>query len=350
MKCAYILSFFLTLILMAACQPYSEVSIQKELKPLSNIDSILEANEGAVPIVDGSEKSIYGDLPDSVIAEIKLMDSLIGAADEDIQTAIAMELALEKKYLEEVQALDTVSLADWEYLPTKAFKKQQLSFENVQKTYDSNFKQVQQLLSLKGIHSFNIDFYLRAFKEESILELWVKPKDEKQYTLLTSYHFFQGISKPGPKQRRGDHQVPEGIYAIDYFNPESLFRISLCLNYPNAADVIRNPQETDLGDAICIHGNEVSVGCLAITDLRIPNVYILAVEARDKGQKQIPIHIFPARLTDKNLEELETLYAGNPDFIRLWKSMKPLYTYFEKEQKLPTIKTSSKGFYKIEIP
>lgn len=59
--------------------------------------------------------------------------------------------------------------------------------------------------------------------------------------------------------------------------------------------------------------------------------------------------IFPVRLTAEKLEKLDKLYAGNMNFIRLWKSMKPLYTYFEKEQKLPTIKTSSKGFYKIEI-
>jgi murein L,D-transpeptidase YafK len=350
MKYSCILSFFLALVLMAACQVPSENSIKKEVQNLSNIDSILAANEGAVLIEDRSGRSIYGDLPDSIIAEIKLMDSLLGEADEEILAAAAEESALEKEYLEQVNALDTVSLKDWKFLPPKAFKRQQLSFENVRMTYEHKLKHVQQLLSIKGIHSFNINFYLRAFKEESILELWVKPKEETQYTLITTYHFFQGISLLGPKQRRGDHQVPEGIYAVDYFNPESLFRISLCLNYPNAADVIRNGRGTDLGDAICIHGNEVSVGCLAITDLRIPTVYILAVEAKDKGQEQIPIHIFPARLTNEKLEELERLYVGNTDFIRLWNSMKPLYAYFEKEQQLPIIKTTSQGFYQIGIP
>lgn len=350
MKYSPILSFSLTLFLMAACQSYSDVTTQNEFNNLSNIDSILSTNEGAIPIKDASEKSIYGDLPDSVIAEIKLMDSLIRMADENILIAAAEELALEKKYLEEIKVLDTVSLAKWNYLPAKAFKKQQLSFENVQKTYDSNLKQVQQLLSLKGIHSFDLDFYLRAFKEESILELWVKPKDKTEYILISSYHFFQGISRLGPKERQGDHQVPEGIYAIDYFNPQSLFNISLCINYPNAADAIRNAGERDMGSAICIHGNEASVGCLAITDLRIPNVYILGVEAIDKGQKQIPIHIFPARLTNEKLAELEKRYAGNTDCINLWRSLQPLYTYFEKEQQLPTITTTSKGFYKVANP
>jgi murein L,D-transpeptidase YafK len=350
MKYSYILSFSLTLFLMAACQSYSDVTTQKEEKNLSNIDSILLANEGAVRITDGSDQSIYGDLPDSVIAEIKLMDSLIKMADENVLIATAEELALEKQYFEELKALDTVSLADWNYLPAKAFKKQQLSFENVQKTYDSNFKQVQQLLSFKGIHSFDLDFYLRAFKEESILELWVKPKDKTEYVLISSYHFFQGISLLGPKQRQGDHQVPEGVYAIDYFNPQSLFNISLCLNYPNAADAIRNAREQDMGNAICIHGNEASVGCLAITDLRIPNVYILGVEAIDKGQKKIPIHIFPARLTNEKLAELENRYVGNTDFIDLWRSLQPLYTYFEKEQQLLRVTTTSKGFYEVAIP
>lgn len=335
---------------MAACQAPLERSHKKEAQKPSNIDSILTANEGAVPVEDRPDRAIYGDLPDSIIAEIKLMDSLLGEADETILAAAAKEAALEKEYMEQVNALDTVSLKDWKYLPPNTFKRQQLSFENVQKTYEDKLKHVQQLLSIKSIHSFNIEFYLRAFKEESILELWVKPKEETQYTLITTYHFFQGISLLGPKQRRGDHQVPEGIYAVDYFNPESLFRISLCLNYPNTADVIRNGRGTDLGDAICIHGNEASVGCLAITDLRIPIVYILAVEAKDKGQAKIPIHIFPARLTNEKLEELEKRYIGSTDFIRLWRSMKPLYAYFEKEQQLPIVKTTSEGFYEIEIP
>lgn len=350
MKYYCILSFFLTLVLMVACQSPFESSIKKEGRNQSNVDSILAANEGAVRIEDRSNQDIYGDLPDSIIAEIKLMDSLLGEADEIILAAAEKEAALEREYLEQLKALDTVSLENWRTLPPRAFKRQQLSFENVQAIYDNNFKQVQQLLSVKGIHSFKIDFYLRAFKEESLLELWVKPKEETQYRLITTYHFFQGISMLGPKQRLGDHQVPEGIYAIDYFNPESLFSISLCLNYPNAADAIRNRRETDMGDAICIHGNEASVGCLAITDLRIPTVYILAVEAKDKGQENIPIHIFPARLTNEKLEELERLYVGNANFIHLWSSMKPLYRYFEKEQQLPIVKTTSNGFYKIEIP
>lgn len=350
MKPYLILSFYLTLVLTAACQSSSRNAIKNEEERLSNIDSILEVNEGAVLVTDYSDASIYGDLPDSVIAEIKLMDSLLGEADEMILESAAKAEALKKKYLQHVKALDTVSLKDWKDIPNRAFKRQQLSFENVQKVYDDNAKHVQQLLSLQGIHSFNIDLYLRAFKEEGILELWAKAKGEKQYRLITTYPFFQGISRLGPKQRQGDHQVPEGVYAIDYFNPQSLFNISMCLNYPNAADAIRNGRETDIGGAICIHGNEASVGCLAITDLRIPNVYILATEAKDKGQIKIPIHIFPARFKHGKLEQLERLYVDHPDFIRLWRSMKPLYTYFEKEQQLPMVKTTSKGFYKVEVP
>jgi len=347
MKYYYILSFFLTILSITACQLPLEDRTKKEVKSLSNVDSILVVNEGAVLIAD---QAIYGDLPDSVIAEIKEMDLLLAQADEKIRQAAAEEAALEQEYLEHLKVLDTVSLKDWNDLSPRAFKREQLSFENVQAIYDSNLKHVQQLLSIKGIHSFEIDLYLRAFKEEGILELWVKPKSKKQYTLVTSYPFFQGISILGPKKRLGDHQVPEGVYAIDYFNPKSLFNISLCINYPNTADAIRNTRETNLGGAICIHGGEASVGCLAITDLRIPNVYILAIEAKDKGQEKIPIHIFPSRLTNKKLAELEKRFEENVDFVCLWRSLQTLYAYFEKEEKLPIIKTTSKGVYKIEMP
>lgn len=350
MKHYRILSFFFTLILTTACQLFSDAPTKKEAKKISNLDSTLGINKDTINNKARSEEALYEGLPDSIIAEIKEMDRLLAQADDEILQAAAEEAALEQQYLEHIEALDTVSLDSWKHLPPRTFKQQQLSFENVQAIYDTNLEQVRKSLIIKGIYSFNIDLYLRAFKEEGILELWAKPKREKKYTLITTYPFFQGISTLGPKQREGDRQVLEGVYVIDYFNPNSLFNISLCIDYPNAADVIRNVEETKLGSAICIHGGEASVGCLVITDLRIPNVYILATEAKDKGQEKIPIHIFPAQLTSEKLQELEKRYEGNIDFIAFWRSIQLLYTYFEEERALPVVKTTSKGIYKVEIP
>lgn len=340
-----IISLYLGLWWVLGCQAPAEERILARKSENAFVDTnVLPLQEDAIM----SDASIYGDLPDSVVAELKLMDSLLLLSDAKIKKIAAEKESLETAYWLDIAALDTVSLEHWEDLKSGHFKQQQLSFDNVQSIYQSNFKQVKQLLATQGIYSFDIDLYLRAFKEEGRLELWAKPKTKKHYTLITSYPFYKGTSRLGPKRRQGDHQVPEGIYYIDYFNPESTFKISLRLNYPNAADKIRNAKEADLGGAICIHGTDASIGCLAITDLRIPNVYILATEAKDKGQQEIPIHIFPTRLTLENMEALNNRFADNKEFRDLWASMAPIYTYFEKNQALPNIEITAKGIYSLK--
>lgn len=349
MKPYTIFSFYLSLVFVSACQISTNNSTKDETKDhLSTVvnsskDEINDTTEQDL----NSDKEIYGDLPDSVIAELKIMDSLLLETDEEVRRFAEEDAALEALYWKQVATVDTISLSTWNALPARTFKQEQLRFKNVQTVYNSNLKYVQQLLISKGIHSFEIDLYFRAFKEEATLEVWAKSKKEHQYTFIIDYPFYQGISTLGPKKRQGDHQVPEGCYFIDYFNPESTFKISLRLNYPNPADAIRNAKEANMGGAICIHGNEASVGCLAITDLRIPNVYILALEAKDNSLAEVPIHVFPARLTTEKLQELKASYQGNVEYISLWESMEPLYAYFEKKHQLPIVKTTKEGFYEI---
>ncbi|BDS13282.1 L,D-transpeptidase family protein [Aureispira anguillae] len=295
-----------------------------------------------------SNEALYGDLPDSVVAELKLMDSLLLALDQKEFPTEEDFVEDELTYEADQAAVDSINLENWEHRASNAFKQHQLSFERVQDIYKENATYIKKLLLSKGIQSFNIDFYMRAFKEEGVLELWAKPKERSTYTRLITYPFYQGMSTLGPKRREGDMQVPEGFYYIDYFNPESSYKISLRINYPNSADVIRNAEEAKIGGSICIHGHTISVGCLAITDLRIPNVYILAVEAKDKGQVQIPIHIFPARLEADKLATLASEWSHQTNVIHLWESMKPAYDYFEKTRTLAQIETTSNGFYAIQ--
>ncbi|MFC7667854.1 murein L,D-transpeptidase family protein [Hymenobacter humi] len=93
--------------------------------------------------------------------------------------------------------------------------------------------------------------------------------------------------------------MPEGFYQIDRFNPKSEYHLSLGLNYPNAADLALG--EPDPGGDIFIHGGEVTIGCLPITDIGIEEVYLIAVAARAAGQTLIPVHIFPFPLTESEL-------------------------------------------------
>ncbi len=110
-----------------------------------------------------------------------------------------------------------------------------------------------------------MDILLRAYKQESELELWAKNKKDKQYTLLKTYKICASSGTLGPKRKQGDIQVPEGFYVIDRFNPVSNFYLSLGVSYPNASDKILGVKGA-LGGDIFIHGNCVTIGCLPISD------------------------------------------------------------------------------------
>jgi murein L,D-transpeptidase YafK len=206
--------------------------------------------------------------------------------------------------------------------------------------------------------------YIRAFKKEKELELWVG-NGSGSYTLWKSYPFCQSSGTLGPKRRQGDLQIPEGFYYIDRFNAWSQFYLSLGINYPNRSDRIRGNLRDPGGD-IFIHGNCVTIGCIPITDEKIKELYWLCHQARGNTRRRIPVHIFPSRLNDAGLRIL-TQIARQPDFWRLykshtgnshpgspdqliefWKSLKKIYDYFENHRKLPKVKIDRRGNYFIQ--
>lgn len=109
-------------------------------------------------------------------------------------------------------------------------------------------------------------------------ELRIYAETEGRYALLTSYPFTAGSGTTGPKLREGDRQVPEGIYAIESLNPNSRYHLALRVGYPNDEDrrVAAIEGRTNLGSDIMIHGSDGSVGCIAIGDRAIEEVFVLA--------------------------------------------------------------------------
>ena len=128
--------------------------------------------------------------------------------------------------------------------------------------------------------------YFRAFKSEKILELYVLDTTNK-YILFQTYPICAASGVLGAKRREGDTQVPEGVYHINRFNPKSDFHLSLGLDYPNASD-LRFCDAAKPGGDIFIHGGCASIGCLAMTDDAIKEIYLLAQAAKEKGQSKIP--------------------------------------------------------------
>lgn len=210
-----------------------------------------------------------------------------------------------------------------------SFKEQQLKFDRVKSAYEEKEAVVKDLLKSRGINS-QYKLFIRAFKKEEELEVWITQSDS--YQLLTTYDFCTSSGKLGPKRKEGDLQIPEGVYHINHFNPFSTFHLSLGINYPNASDRILSDKNHP-GGAIYIHGNCVSIGCIPITDDKIKELYVLAVESKNGGQTNIPVHIFPSR-------EIE-------ETTPFWSNLKTVYQDFEKDKKLRPISVDKTGAYQI---
>jgi hypothetical protein len=166
---------------------------------------------------------------------------------------------------------------------------------------------IKRLFHERGIRYPAAEVFIRIFKRERSLELWVRPNEGERFELLKTYTICALAGELGPKRREGDNQVPEGFYAVDFFNPRSDYHLSLHVDYPNVRDRLEHPGAS-LGGDIFIHGGCNSAGCLALTDEGIMELYWVAVEARSVGQQRIPVHIFPARLEDADLEQLQRVF------------------------------------------
>lgn len=227
------------------------------------------------------------------------------------------------------------------------FKKEQLSHQRVQEAYDAKLASMQALLRSKNINPEGFEVYFRAFKLSESFEVWVKDVKSEHFVLLKKYPFCTGSGVVGPKRRQGDMQVPEGCYEIDRFNPWSNFHLSLGIDYPNASDRKLSPYG-NLGGDIFIHGNCVTIGCIPLTDDKIKEVYVLAVEAKNNGQQSIPVHIFPWELTDRKLEWLQKMFPQSKKNHALWKNLQEAYVAFEAERKVPQHRIGSDGYYDFE--
>lgn len=186
--------------------------------------------------------------------------------------------------------------------------------------------------------------YLRAFKHERQLEVWVGERREP-LRLLKTYPICAASGALGPKRRAGDMQVPEGFYAIDRFNPWSAFHLSLGVSYPNRSDQLLKTAPDPGGD-IFIHGNCVTIGCLPIEDDAIEELYLVAIDTYMKD-RAIPVHIFPRRLDQAGLEALRLAAGSDATLRRFWQSLVPAYAVFEQTRMVPNVRIDNLGYYQV---
>jgi murein L,D-transpeptidase YafK len=171
--------------------------------------------------------------------------------------------------------------------------------------------------------------FLRIFKLESELELWME-KDGR-YHLFATYPICLWSGRLGPKLQEGDLQAPEGFYSVtkDQLNPNSRWHRSFNLGFPNEFD--RAQGRT--GSFVMVHGGCQSVGCYAMTNNVVDEIWRLVTAALDQGQPAFNLQIFPFRMTDRNLALRRRSYPWS----RFWADLKKGYDVFERTHVPPVI-------------
>lgn len=181
---------------------------------------------------------------------------------------------------------------------------------------------------------------IRIFKASSELEVWVRKGDT--YALYKTYAICRWSGALGPKLKEGDGQAPEGFYTVSRaaMKPDSQYHLAFNLGFPNAYD--RANGRT--GSYLMVHGNCVSIGCYAMTDSGIEEIWLMADEALKGGQARFQVHAYPFRMS----EDAMTRHAES-EWIGFWRELKVGYDAFERRPVDLKISVVNRT-YRVEAP
>lgn len=219
-------------------------------------------------------------------------------------------------------------------------KKEQQAFRKHEKQLKHQFAEAKLTWPAKQM-------YIRSFKQEGQLEIWLRHLPSEPFVLFKTYQVCALSGKLGPKRKEGDLQVPEGLYYINEFNPNSDYHFSLGINYPNQSDLFfADPQSP--GSEIYIHGKCATVGCIPILNNPIEELYVLASTIHQHGQDYIPVHIFPINFSnEQSLKQLQSHTMFNPHYQALTEQLKQVFIFFEQYKQLPIVGIDQNGAYKL---
>lgn len=177
--------------------------------------------------------------------------------------------------------------------------------------------------------------FIRIFKEERELEVWLRTG--QSFELFKSYNICNFSGGLGPKLKEGDRQSPEGFYMVDLeaMNPNSSYHLSFNLGFPNAYDQAN--QRT--GSFLMVHGDCVSIGCYAMTDAGIEEIYLIIEAALSRGQESVAVHAFPFRMTNERLAAEQA-----NEWYEYWQNLKAGYDIFESLRVPPRILVSANAY------
>lgn len=177
---------------------------------------------------------------------------------------------------------------------------------------------------------------VRIFKREGVLEVW-KETSIRRFALLKAYPICRWSGALGPKIREGDRQSPEGFYTVtpELMHPESRAYLAFNIGFPNAYDQANGRT----GSFLMVHGGCTSIGCFAMTDKRMSEIYALIREAFAAGQSSVQVHIFPFRMTARNMRAYR-----RSRHIAFWRMLKEGADHFEATLREPKIAVCEKRY------
>ena len=170
--------------------------------------------------------------------------------------------------------------------------------------------------------------FIRIFKLEQNLELWMRRGD--RYVHFATYPICRYSGRLGPKLKEGDRQAPEGFYTVSkaQLNPNSRWHRSFNLGYPNAYD--RSKGRT--GSFLMVHGGCASIGCYAMTDPVVDEIWRLVTAALNGGQSRFHVHIFPFRMTEYAINA-----RSRSEWTGFWRDLKRGHDAFEVSHRPPRV-------------
>lgn len=177
--------------------------------------------------------------------------------------------------------------------------------------------------------------FVRIFKQEAEMEIWMK--SGSIFQKLHTYPICKFSGFLGPKLKEGDRQAPEGFYSVTakQLNPGSRHYRAFNLGFPNEFD--RAHGRT--GSALMVHGGCTSIGCYAMTDLGVGEIYRVVERALSAGQKKVPVHVFPFRMTQDNLNDYP-----NHRWKAFWQDLKKGHDLFETNLVPPKVSVCGKRY------
>ena len=209
-----------------------------------------------------------------------------------------------------------------------------------QRAHEARLPIVKSLFEAAGVPFPPAQIAMVGYKSEKQLEVWASAEKGGRAEKIATYGVCAASGTLGPKRYEGDRQVPEGYYVLSYGWAESNYHLEMKVSYPNMVDKVLGPKNQSLGGEIMIHGACASIGCLAMSDERAEELWVMM---KAMGDAQVKVFLYPGRDMASLLADPE--YARHHSF---WQNLEEGRQLFLRERRIIGIKADWRGVYMYE--